>query len=169
MKLASFEAIVSALNNAGVRYLIAGGLAVNAHGYLRFTKDADFVIELVPDNIRRAFSALEPLGYKPLAPVTAEQFADRSIRESWIRNKNMQVLQLWSDRHRETSIDIFVHEPFSFAEEYNQALIKPLYGTIDVRFVRIPTLIRMKEAAGREQDRIDIEHLRMMVEGDAKQ
>jgi len=34
-----------------------------------------------------------------------------------------------------------------------------------VRFVSIPTLIRMKEAAGRPQDTIDIEHLRMMLEG----
>lgn len=169
MKLASIEAIVRALNGAGVRYLVAGGLAVNAHGYLRFTKDADFVIELIPENIKRVFSALEPLGYKPLAPVTADLFADRSIREGWIRDKNMQVLQLWSDHHRETSIDIFVHEPFSFAEEYSRALIKPLYGTIEVRFVSIPTLIRMKEAAGREQDRIDIEHLRMLGEGNAKQ
>jgi hypothetical protein len=168
VKLASFEAIVRALNEAGVRYLVAGGLAVNAHGYLRFTKDADFVIELIPDNITRVFTALEPLGYTPLAPVTAEQFADRATREDWIRNKNMQVLQLWSDRHRETSIDIFVHEPFPFAEEYAKALIKPLYGTIEVRFVSISTLITMKEAAGREQDRIDIEHLRMMLEHDAK-
>jgi hypothetical protein len=169
VKLASFEAIVRALNAAGVRYLIAGGLAVNAHGYLRFTKDADVVIELIPDNIKRTCSAREPLGYKPLAPVTAEQFADRSIREGWVRDKNMQVLQLWSDHHRETSIDIFVHEPFSFAEEYSQALIKPLYGNIEVRFVCIPTLIKMKELAGREQDRIDIEHLRMVLKDNAKQ
>lgn len=169
MKLASFEAIISALNEAGVRYLVAGGLAVNAHGYLRFTKDADFVIELIPDNIKRVFDALEPLGYKPIAPVTAEQFADRSNREDWIRNKNMQVLQLWSDRHRETSIDIFVQEPFPFTEEYAKALIKPLYGTVEVRFVSIPTLIRMKEAAGREQDRIDIEHLRILLADDGKQ
>jgi hypothetical protein len=77
VKLASFEAIVRALSEAGVRYLVAGGLAVNAHGYLRFTKDADFVIELIPDNIKRVFAALETLGYRPLAPVTAEQFADR--------------------------------------------------------------------------------------------
>ena len=72
----------------------------------------------------------------------------------------MQVLQLWSDRHRETSIDIFVHEPFPFEDEYAKALIKPLYGAIDVRFVSIHALISMKEAAGREQNRIDIEHLR---------
>lgn len=167
MKLTSVEAIVRALNEANVRYLVAGGLAVNAHGYLRFTNDADVVIQLIPDNIRRAFAALATLGYKPLAPVTVEQFADRAVRESWIREKNMQVLQLWSDSHRETSIDLFVHEPFSFDEEYANALIKPLYGTIEVRFVSIPTLIKMKEAAGREQDRIDIEHLRMRLEDDA--
>ena len=137
MKLTSFEAIVRALNGAGVRYLIAGGLAVNAHGYLRFTKDADFIIQLIPDNIARAFAALGTLGYTPLAPITAQQFADPAIRESWVRDKNMQVLQLWSDRHRETAIDIFVHEPFLFEEEYAKALIKPLCGTINVRFVRI--------------------------------
>ncbi len=51
MRVASFESIVRALNEAGVRYLIAGGLAVNAHGYLRFTNDIDFVIQLIPDNI----------------------------------------------------------------------------------------------------------------------
>lgn len=169
MKLASVEAIFRALNDAGVRYLVAGGLAVNAHGYLRFTKDADFVIQLVPDNIKRAFAALETLGYKPLVPITADQFADRSIREGWIRDKGMQVLQLWSDRHRETPIDIFVHEPFPFDEEFSNALVKPLYGSIEVRFVSIPTLIRMKEAAGREQDKIDIEHLRMRLEDDAEE
>ena len=57
VKLASVESIVRALNDAGVRYLIAGGLAVNAHGYLRFTKDIDVVIQLIPDNVTRAFAA----------------------------------------------------------------------------------------------------------------
>lgn len=166
MKLASFEAIVRALSEAGVRYLVAGGLAVNAHGYLRFTKDADLVVQLMPDNIKRAFAALEALGYRPSVPVTAEQFADRPTREGWRRNKGMQVLQLWSERHRETPIDLFVHEPFDFDAEFARALVKPLYGAIEVRFVTIPTLIRMKEAAGREQDRVDIEHLRMRLEDD---
>jgi len=39
-------------NEAGVRFLVAGGLAVNAHGYVRFTKDADLVIDLTAENIR---------------------------------------------------------------------------------------------------------------------
>jgi hypothetical protein len=166
MKLASFEAIVRALNQAAVRYLIAGGLAVNAHGYLRFTKDADIVLQLASDNIKRAFDALGALGYRPLVPVTPEQFADQATRENWIRDKGMQVLQLWSDSHRETPIDIFVYEPFSFDAEYARALIKPLYGSLEVHFVSISTLIEMKVAADRAQDRIDIEHLRIRLEDD---
>jgi hypothetical protein len=48
-----------------------------------------------------------------------------------------------------------------------RALTKPL-GAIPVRFVSIPTLIRMKEAAGRPQDRIDIDHLRMRLDDDGE-
>jgi len=166
MKLASFEALVRALQAAGVRYLVAGGLAVNAHGYVRFTKDVDLVVQLVPDNIGSTFAALGALGYRPTVPITATQFADATLRESWGRDKGMQVLQFWSDAHRETPIDIFVSEPFPFDEEYQRALVKPLHATTEVRFVSIPTLIRMKELAGRAQDHIDIEHLRMRLSDD---
>lgn len=41
MRLETFEAIVGALNGAGLRYLIAGGLAVNAHACLRFTREVE--------------------------------------------------------------------------------------------------------------------------------
>jgi hypothetical protein len=165
MKLASFEALVAVLEDAGVRYLVAGGLAVNAHGYLRFTKDVDVVLQLVADNIERTFAALGSLGYKPSVPITAAQFADAKQRESWIRDKGMQVLQFWSDGHRETPIDVFASEPFDFEEEYGRALVKPL-GSIQVRFVSIPTLIHMKERAGRPQDKVDVEHLRMRLKDD---
>lgn len=149
MKLSSFDALVSALKQADVRYLIAGGLAVNAHGYLRFTGDIDVVVRLVPDNIERAFAALATIGYRPL--------------DAWIREKGMQVLQFWSDAHRETPVDMFVQEPFDFEDEYRRSLVKPL-GSTEVRFVTIPTLIRMKQAANRPQDRIDIEYLRKRLE-----
>lgn len=166
MKVASFKAVVTALETARVRYLVAGGLAVNAHGYLRYTKDVDLVVELIPDNIRRAFAALDTLGYRPNVPIAAEQFADATSRETWIRDKGMKVLQFWSDAHRETPIDVFVIAPFAFEEVYLGALVKPL-GPIPVRFVPILALIRMKEEAGRPQDRIDIDYLRMRLEDDA--
>ena len=135
MKLSSFEALATSLQNAGVRYLVAGGLAVGAHGHLRFTKDVDIVIELIPENIERAFTALASLGYRASVPVTMKQFANTSVREGWVRDKGMQVLQFWSDAHRETSVDVFVSEPFSFEEEDGQSLVKPLHDALPVRFV----------------------------------
>jgi hypothetical protein len=168
MKLSSFEAIAQSLENAGVCYLVAGGLAVNAHGYMRFTKDVDFVIQLIPENIASMFAALATLGYHPLVPITAQQFADKKLRESWIRDKGMKVLQFWSDEHLETPIDVFVSEPFPFNEEYDKALVKPLPGVSGpgIRFVSVPTLIAMKKLADRPQDRIDIEHLQMKLDNE---
>lgn len=159
MRLASFEMIAGALDSAGVRYLVAGGLAVNAHGVLRFTRDLGVVVELVSENIARAFAALEGLGYRPSVPITAAEFADRAQRQRWIDEKGMQVLQFWSDAHRETPIDMFVREPFPFDEEYERALLKPLHGAIPVRFVSLGTLIEMKRQAGRPEDLADIEQL----------
>jgi len=166
MKMASFEAIVRALTEARVRYLVAGGLAVNAHGYLRFTKDADLVLSLEPENTQRAMTALAGLDYRPAVPVSIEQFADPQQRRGWIEEKGMEVFQLVSDTHRETPIDLFVKEPFPFDDEYRNALIKPFHDDLEVAFVSLPTLIRMKEAVAREQDRIDVEHLRMRADDD---
>jgi hypothetical protein len=167
MKLTSVIAIATALQDAGVRYLVAGGLAVNAHGYLRFTKDVDIVVQLIPDNIERAFASLSAAGYRPSVPITAAQFADTDMRAGWIRDKNMKVLQFWSDAHRETPIDMFVSEPFPFDEEFARSIVKPLHETLHMRFVSIPTLIRMKEMAGRTQDLIDIENLKTRIDDDA--
>jgi len=89
MKLESLEALVSALNAAGVRYLVAGA-SLWAHGYPRLTMDVDLVVELQADNIVAAFHALAGLGYKPLVPVTAEAFSDKAQRERWIKEKGMR-------------------------------------------------------------------------------
>jgi len=164
MKLASFEAIVRTLNHAGVRYLVAGGLAVNAHGYLRFTQDVDLVIALDAGNIVRSFKALATLGYKPIVPITAEQFSNASLRQGWIDNKGMQVLNFVSDLHRETTIDIFVYAPFEFDAEYTISLQGELLPALQTRFVSLPTLIRMKETANRPRDLDDIQHLRWILE-----
>lgn len=164
MKLASLEMVFRTLVSAGVRYLVAGGLAVNAHGYQRLTQDVDIVIRLQPDNIRRAFEALSSLGYRPTVPVTGAQFADAAQRQAWIEQKGMQVLNLFSDAHRETPIDLFVTEPFDFERECDAALRGELAPNLEVLFVSIPTLIAMKQAAGRPRDEDDIEHLRFILD-----
>jgi len=45
--------------------------------------------------------------------------------------------------------------------------VKPLHDRLPIRFVSLPTLIRMKEEAGRPQDRADIEQLRAQQVTDA--
>ncbi|SRR5579862_558220 len=162
MKVASFEAIVHSLNGVGVRFIVVGGLAVNAHGYLRFTNDVDLVIQLSKREIVSAFHVLEQIGYRPSNPVTAEDFADATLRETWRREKGMQVLKMWSAAHCETPLDIFVYEPFDFEAEYGRALVRE--DEIPARFASIPALIAMKKAADRPQDRIDIEKLRLLAE-----
>jgi hypothetical protein len=164
VKLASLEAIAEALNSGNVRYLIAGGLAVNAHGYIRATQDVDLVIALDAGNIVRAFETLATLGYRPLVPITAGQFADAELRGRWIREKGMKVLNFFSDRHRETNVDVFVSEPFEFEREFADALRGDLAPGVGVRFVSLPTLIAMKERAGRPRDLDDIQHLRWILE-----
>ncbi|WP_303902211.1 DUF6036 family nucleotidyltransferase [Thiohalomonas denitrificans] len=169
MELTSFETITRALNDSQVRYLVVGGLAVVAHGYVRFTADVDLVLALAPDNVVKAFKALEPLGYRPTVPVTAEQFADPGTRRLWIEEKGMTVLNLYSDRFRGTSVDLFVENPFDFEDEYARALSGELIPGLTVRFVSLETLITIKERVGRPQDLLDVEHLRMILAEREKQ
>lgn len=164
MKIAAFEAVVKALAAARVRYLVAGGLAVNAHGYIRLTLDIDLVIALDAGNIRQAFKALAEIGYRPNVPIDADAFARPEQRQHWRKEKGMQVLNFHSDAFPGTSVDLFVYEPFDFAREYDIALRGELLPGIDVRFVSIPTLIRMKEEANRPRDLDDIQHLKWLQE-----
>ena len=135
---------------------------MNAHGFLRLTKDAALVIALDAENIHAAFAALATLGYRPLVPVNAEQFADPALREAMIRDKGMKVLQFFSDAHRQTPIDVFVIEPFDFGEESARALRKPLAGGGEVPFVSLRTLLQMKRDVARVQDLLDVEQLELL-------
>ncbi len=164
MKLSTLETVFSALNSADIRYLVAGGIAVNIHGYQRMTADLDLVIQLDANNIKNAMNSLTHLGYLPLIPVTADDFADPGTRKNWIETKNMQVLSLQSTQHPETTIDIFVTEPFDFDLEYKTAISAELTPDIHFNLVNIPTLIKMKQQAGRAKDMDDIEHLTLILD-----
>ncbi len=159
MEVHSVQAIVSALNRAETKYLIVGGLAVNAHGYVRLTRDVDIVLELDPGNVRRGLSALFDIGYQMSIPARPQDFADPETREDWRRSKGMITLKLWSDEHQRTPIDIFVYEPFNFAKEFATAMAVELYPGLFARVVSLETLLKMKRDAGRPQDLLDIEEL----------
>lgn len=154
--------MAEALEKHRVRYLFAGGMAVLAHGYLRTTIDIDIVVGLSSDNIRVAFKALESIGYRPRQPITADQFADEELRESWRREKHMLVLQFWADE--KPGVDVFVYEPFDFEAELERALVDKVDDATYARFVTVKTLLEMKRDAGRDKDLIDIEALNRLYE-----
>lgn len=162
MEVRSVEAIVRALNEADVQYLVVGGLAVNAHGYERLTVDLDLVIGLNSANIIRGLRTLEAVDYHMSIPVTPEQFADAALRQQWQTEKGMVVLRLWSDQHRRTPVDVFIYEPFDFAREYEVAGWQAVSGGSKAPIVAYQTLLKMKADAGRPKDLLDIDALRKL-------
>lgn len=162
MKAESLQAIVTGLNEARVRYLIVGGLAVAAHGYVRYTVDVDLVVALNPDNLRPALSVLESLGYRPRVPVKIHDFADEKTREGWIRDKGMIVFQLISDQHVETNVDLFVTIPFDFDTQWARADWQPVVNEVKAPVLALDELLTMKRQADRGKDRIDVEALEKM-------
>lgn len=148
-----------ALAGAGVRYLVAGGLAVVAHGYLRFTKDIDLVLALTEDNTRRALDALAGLGYRPAVPVAMTDLVDARKRRDWIVNKNARVFPLVSDAHAMTPVEIFLEEPFDFERAHAEAVQREVAPDLPARFVSLRDLFAMKRAAGRPQDLADLDEL----------
>jgi hypothetical protein len=164
MTLAGLERVFRALGEAGVRYLVAGGVAVNAHGYRRLTHDLDLILQLDPQNVQAALSALAALGYRPLLPVKLEDFAVPSVRREWIERRNLQVFSLTADLPDGITVDLFADEPVDFESEYGKALAAEVAPGLRVRFLRIPALIRMKAATGRARDREDAEALRHILE-----
>jgi hypothetical protein len=147
------ERVFAELNRQSVRFLVAGGVAVVLHGYLRTTADLDLIVQLEPENILRALGALESLGYRPRAPVSPEDFADESVRESWIQEKNLQVFSFWSDQSPQLEVDLFVREPFDFEAVYKQTKETQLDKT-SVRVVPRDILIEMKRRIGRPRDQM---------------
>ena len=118
------------------------------------------VIQPDSDNIVKSFKALASIGYQPVVPVSAEQFADP--RQHGVERKGMMVLSFHSRKHHGIPIDIFVTEPFDFDREYESALRGEVQPGMEARCVSISTLIRMKKLANRPKDIDDIERLRTL-------
>ena len=159
MERRSVEAVFGALNGCGSRYLVVGGLAVVAHGYVRLTADIAIVLDPEPQALRRAITALEALGYRPRAPVEFAEFADPARRRQWAREKGLAVFSVFSPGHRATELDLFVETPFDFERVYARAARFAVADGIEDTFVGLYDLIEMKRKVARPQDLEDVEGL----------
>jgi len=62
----ALEKIARRLEEHGIPYAIAGGMALFFHGYRRFTEDVDILV--TPEGLQQIHRELEGLGYVPLFP-----------------------------------------------------------------------------------------------------
>ena len=153
-----FEAVFSALNARGVRYLIAGGVAVILHGHVRLTLDLDLLVDLDREQARGAVEALTGLGLVPRAPVDPLAFADPEARASWIRDRGMQVLTMQDPEDPTLVVDLFVDPPADFEQLWTRAQDVDLETTA-VKVVSLDDLLAMKRQAGRPKDLLDVSEL----------
>jgi hypothetical protein len=158
-----YKGIFKELNRLKIDYLVVGGLAVNFHGVPRMTYDIDLMILLKSDNILKLITKLTRWGYKPKIPIDPKDLADRTKRNSWIRDKGMKALNFYSEKLPIGEIDLVFDSPIPYDKLKSRAVkIEFQGGRIPV--VSIRDLIELKQRAGRKQDLADVEHLKLVLE-----
>lgn len=145
------ERILRALAEHGVEYVLIGGLAVQTHGHVRTTNDADLIPAPEPANLRKLASALRALDARVLNP---------GEEETEINAQMLPRATIWQFASRDGGIDVMHEVPGgrSFAELSERALHVQL-GDIDVPVVSLDDLIQMKLARGRPIDLADVDSL----------
>jgi hypothetical protein len=153
-----FLSVLKAFQDAQVRYVLVGGLAVLLHGVDRLTADIDLVVDLAPEQATRAIETLLALGFRTNAPVDARMFADPATRKRWREESSMVVMSFWDPLNRCPTVDVFAEYPMEFEKLYAASVLMPLSGT-DVRIASVEHLIEIKRAAGRPKDLEDAARL----------
>lgn len=156
------EPLFDALNRAGVRYVVVGGVAVVLHGFARLTADLDIAVDLSPAEAKKAIDALIGIGMQTRLPVDPLAFADPEMRAQWVREKAMRVFPLWDPANPMRQVDLFAENPIDFEQLWARAEMIDL-ATVSVRVASIRDLIHLKRLAGRPQDLQDIEALEAIV------
>lgn len=139
-----YEDVFRALDKSKVKYAVAGGVAVNLHGYVRFTADLDLIVQLERKNISRFFSTIEGIGYIPKGPVTKEQFIDKKTRQEWIRPKSIKVFSFFHSKNCLKVIDILTKEPFVFETIENDFTLIRI-ADFKIPVLSIKHLIKLKK------------------------
>src|SRR5688500_18381579 len=70
-----FRDFIKALNDAGVKYLMVGGMAVIIYGHPRVTGDMDIWVECSKENYNKLLKAFSQFGM-PVFDMTLEKFMD---------------------------------------------------------------------------------------------
>ena len=136
--------LLKLLNENKVRYVIIGATAFPVHGYVRDTLDIDIFIEPVRENAEKTRKALEEFGYDVTDLTVDELLEKKALFRGYIV---------------ETDIHPFVTGIDSFEEIWRNRIAGEIQG-VPVSFADLDSLIKMKEASGRDKDLLDLKYLR---------
>ena len=154
--------IFAALNDAKVKYLVVGGIAVVMYGIRRTTGDVDLCVHLTTDNLERLANALKRIGFVPRVPAPIMGLADAKTRRLWARQRGMKVysfIEPYGTLPR--NVDVMVNPAKNFDALYRKRKIVALRG-VSVPLMPVNELARMKRRAGRPQDLQDLQDLRLL-------
>lgn len=156
-EMTRYSEILRVLQEAGVRFIVVGGVAGIGHGAARFTQDVDVVYDRSSDNLRRLASGLRPLspylrGAPPGLPfLWDEETLGRGLNFTLVTD--LGALDLLGEIVGGGGYDHLL--PHS----QEQDLLGSRHRVLD-----LPTLIRVKRAAGRPKDFEAIAELEALLE-----
>ena len=151
--------LLEQLVEAEVRFVLVGGLAVNAWGYLRATRDLDVVPDPAPDNLAKLDSLLRGLGGKV---DVGGRFLDSSAIGTFLRTGDRALVLTELGQ-----VDVLQGLPQipRFEELEEQAKDVDLDG-LSIRVCSLEHLLEMKRVSDRPRDRDDLEALEAAQQGE---
>jgi hypothetical protein len=138
-----FAALVAALNQNKVQFVIVGAHAVAFHGYSRGTKDLDILIRPTPANLSRVLAALKEFGFGSLGLTESDFTGDNVVQLGYPPNR-VDFLSAISGVDTETAW---------------KTRIKGTYQGLPAYFISRECLLENKRTADRGQDRLDVQKL----------
>jgi predicted nucleotidyltransferase len=154
--------LLERLSNAEIRFVLVGGLAVNAWGYVRGTRDADLVPDPDPENLGRLDALLRELGGK--VDVGGRLLSADAI-STFLRTGDRALVD--TDLGQVDVLQGLPQVP-RYAELEEQATDVDLEGLI-VRVCSLEHLMEMKRSSERLRDKDDLEALEAIQEKDSKE
>jgi len=139
-----FRDFIELLNKHEVRYLLIGAFAVAAHGYPRYTKAIDLLIDENEANALKVIDVLKAFGFESLG-LDTNDFLEGDI------------IQLGYEPNR---IDILTRVPGVLFKEVFERRATVLINGVIVSLIAKDDLIKAKLASGRLQDLLDVEKLK---------
>jgi hypothetical protein len=147
------RALLELLHEKGVRFVVIGGVAVAAHGYVRGTENLDLVPDPDPANLDRLTAALGDLG-STLPTVKGRRFNPATDARVVRRGGNVTA----DTRFGGLDVVQRARGVPAYAQLDQDAVESELLG-VPVRVCSLARLREMKEAQGRTQDKADLENL----------